>query len=251
MKSEMIRLTLAAVFSLTSLHAADALEQSLGVEKARTDASAKSQEKVDGLDEQRGKLFAAYKEASAKLESARTYNEQLREMIASQQEETLSLNRQLEEIDATSRGVMPMMKEMVDSLEQFVALDLPFLTTERAERIEKIKEKMRSAGVSVSEKYRIILEAYGIENEYGRTIEAYRDKLPDGRVVDFLRIGRIGLYYRTLSGDECGMWDKAGRTWAMLDSGYDAGIKEGIKVAKKQSAPTILELPVPTAKESK
>ena len=61
--------------------------------------------KVDGLDEQRGKLFAAYKEASAKLESARTYNEQLREMIASQQEETLSLNRQLEEIRITSYNV--------------------------------------------------------------------------------------------------------------------------------------------------
>ena len=251
MRDGMMRIGLAAALCLGPVHAADALEQSLSVEKARTDGSAKSQVKVDGLDEKRGKLFAEYKEVSAKLESARIYNDQLKEMIQSQDEEVVSLNRQLEEIDATSRGVMPLMKEMVEALETFITLDLPFLQEERMGRVAKLKEKMRSAGVSVSEKYRIILEAYGIEGEYGRTIESYRSKLPDGRMVDFLRVGRVGLYYRTLSGDECGMWSKETKSWSVLEGGYDYGIKEGIRVAKKQSAPTVLELPVPTPKESK
>ena len=87
------------------------------------------------------------------------------------------------------------MQKMLDTLEQFVALDVPFLLEERSEpRRELLEEMMARADVTLSEKYRRIVEAYQVEMDYGRTIEAYEGKLGDGddaRTVQFLRVGRV------------------------------------------------------------
>ena len=89
------------------------------------------------------------------------------------------MTRQLGEIETTSREVLPMMQKMVATLDQFVKLDVPFLPEERTNRIAALKDMMTRADVSVSEKYRRIVEAYQIEIEYGRTIEAYQGKVGD------------------------------------------------------------------------
>ena len=69
---------------------------------------------------------------------------------------------------------------------------------------------MSRADVTISEKYRRILEAYQVELDYGRTLEAYEGKLgsgDDARTVQFLRVGRVALLYQTLDGKETGYWD--------------------------------------------
>ena len=108
---------------------------------------------------------------------------------------------------------------------------------------------MSRADVSVSEKYRRIVEAYQIEIEYGRTIEAYQGKVGD-KTVDFLRAGRVALLYQTLDGKETGYWDADAKKWVQ-DNDYEDAIEAGLKVAKKQAAPDFIVVPVHAPKEVK
>jgi hypothetical protein len=83
--------------------------------------------------------------------------------------------------------------------------------------------------------------------EYGRTIEAYRGELvvsDEARTVDFLRIGRVGLYYQTLDGNESGRWNNSRGAWELLDSGYRTSVRDGLRIARKQTPPELLTLPV-------
>ena len=103
--------------------------------------------------------------------------------------------------------------------------------------------------VSVAEKFRKVMEAFQIENDYGRTIEAYIDALEiDGatRQVDFLRIGRIALLYQTADGKMSGAWDQRNRRWVPLGNEYKNAIRQGLRIAKKQVAPDLVLLPVGT-----
>jgi hypothetical protein len=140
-----------------------------------------------------------------------------------------------------------MMQKMVTTLAQFVKLDVPFLPEERANRLAQLEDMMTRADVSVSEKYRRIVEAYQIEIEYGRTIEAYQGKVDD-KTVDFLRAGRVALLYQSLDGGETGYWNADARKWKQ-DNDYDDAIKAGLKVAKKQAAPDFISLPVHAPKQ--
>ena len=99
------------------------------------------------------------------------YADQLETQIRSQDEEMKTNDGQLREVETTAREVVPLMQKMLDTLEQFVGLDVPFLLEERTKRMATLKELMTRADVAFSEKYRRILEAYQVEMEYGRTIE--------------------------------------------------------------------------------
>jgi hypothetical protein len=145
------------------------------------------------------------------------------------------------------------MVRMIDGLDQFVALDMPFLPEERRERVENLRDLMSKADVTVSEKFRLLMEAYQIENAYGRSIEAYTGDLElDGtkRTVDFLQVGRVALLYQTSDRSETGFWDRDANTWQQLDDSYRTPVANAIKVARKQKAPDLLQIPVPAAVEA-
>jgi len=91
------------------------------------------------------------------------------------------------------------------------------------------------------------MEAYQVEMEYGRTIEAYRGTLESNgekRTVNFFRLGRVALFYQTLDEQETGRWDKTTNNWAQLSSDYRLPVSKGLRIARKQAAPDLLLLPV-------
>jgi hypothetical protein len=137
---------------------------------------------------------------------------------------------------------------MVDTLDRFVQLDVPFLIEERTARVDNLKRIIDRADVSIAEKYRQILDAYQSELDYGRTVEAYEGKGPDGRTVEFARLGRVTLLYRTLDGSEAGYWDAQQKDW-VRDPSYHDAVEQAIGRAREDGAPELLTVPVPAPQE--
>ncbi len=226
---------------------ADNLDQAIATETTINQAAVKSQKKIDRVSGQTRKALDEFRRVSRETDTLITYNGHLRKMLRSQQEEKESIERQLVEIETTWREIVPLILRMLESIETFVELDFPFLPDERHKRIENLKAMMLRADVTDAEKYRRILEAYQIENDYGQTIEAYPADLKDSgtpRTVNFLRLGRVALYYQTLDGNETGTWNRVEKSWELLPYEYKKPIRNGLRIARKEVAPDLLILPV-------
>jgi hypothetical protein len=213
--------------------------------------AAQSQEEINGIRERTQDAAGRYAQAVADAESLERFNRQLEEQVRSQQEEIDSIESQLVEIETTQREVQPLMEQMVVTLERFIELDVPFLLEERRRRVENLKALMPRADVAISEKYRLILEAYQFELDYGNTVEAYEGRLgtgPDARTVEFVKLGRVSLMYRTIDGSETGYWDADRKEW-VVDASYHDAVEEAIRVARGDGAPDLLTVPVPAPQE--
>lgn len=209
---------------------------------------ADSQEKVTSLAEETEDIINDYEIILRQIENTRSHNRQVRKLIDDQTAEMSSIRTQIVEVKKTSKDILPLMLEMIASLEKFISLDVPFLLKERKTRVAEIKQIMDRAGVSISEKYRRLMEAYQIESDYGRTIGAYQGfQDVDGKKlsVNYLRVGRIALIYQSLNGKKQAYWDKNQKQWVALPSRYSRAVEGGLKIARKQQAPELLIVPVP------
>ncbi len=214
----------------------------------RINAQAKrSQAKIDALTEETRKLLGEYKTVLKEIEGLRVYNRQLEKQISSQEAEMAKLANSIDQVTLIERQITPLMLRMIDGLEQFVELDLPFLQDERAGRIDNLREMMDRADVAVSEKFSQILRAYQIENEYGRTMEAYGDTINVAGVdlkADVLKVGRVALVYQTPDGASTGRWDAKAGQWVELGDEYTTPVRNGIRMARKQLSVEMLTMPV-------
>jgi hypothetical protein len=239
-----------SVVSIHSVYAAQTdtkdLKTALGVQSTIQKADQGSQKAINQLHEQTISLLDRYKRTAQERESLTAYNDQVAKMIVSQEEEIASLHAQIATIDQTGRDIVPFILRMTEALESFVALDTPFLLEERKTRLLELRDMLDRADITVSEKYRRVMETYQIESDYGRTIEAYTSKLGE-RTVDFLRIGRISLMYRSLDRQEVGQWNAQTSQWEVLGDEYQAALDRGLKIARKQAPPELLALPIQAA----
>ena len=210
-------------------------------------AARTSQAKIDALTEETRQLLNEYKTVLKEIEGLRVYNRQLEKQIGSQEREMAQLSDSIDKVTVIERQITPLMLRMIDGLEQFVDLDLPFLLDERHGRIENLRTMMDRADVAVSEKYSQVLRAYQIENEYGRTLSSYGDTINIAgidRKVDVLKVGRIALVYQTPDGEETGMWNQTSGTWEPVDDEYKTPVRNGIRMERKQLTVDMLTLPI-------
>ena len=242
-------LSVVVLFSITDgLFAQQAVERALDAQGASLQTSADVQERIDALDDDTRDLLFEFRSTTSQVEDLNAYNDQLEQLVATQRVEVADYERQFQEIEITKRRILPLIVRMIEVLDEFVSLDIPYLETERGMRIAELKKLMARPEVPTSEKYRRVTEAYQIELEYGHTIEAYEGEMTfnsETRTVAFLRFGRLGLYYMTLDGLEIGYWDNSRDDWVVLDDEFRQSLDRAIRIARKQLPPDLIRLPIP------
>jgi hypothetical protein len=216
-------------------------------EQSQRDAIA-SQRRIDAMAQEAQQLLAQYRTVTREIESKRAYNDHLARMVKAQREQLTALKRQIQDTQQLQHRIIPLLMRMVEVLEEVVKLDIPFLPQERRERVKALRQLIDDPIVSIPDKYQQVMDAFRIEMEYGRNIESYQGEIEqNGRIltVDFLRIGRIALIYRTFDRKQAGYWDHSSNTWVKLPSSYLQSIEQGLRIARKEAPPDFIRVPLP------
>ena len=223
------------------------LDDSLFVQRNSDLGSKDSQAVVSDLSDETQVLLGQYRLVLQQIDRLIAYNDYVERLIVDQEAQITDISKQLDQFALIERGIVPLMLDSIDTLDKFIDLDVPFLLEERKARVARLRTIMNLSDVTVSEKYRQIMDAYQIETTYGRDIEAYTGLLEIGgvsRQVDFLRIGRTSLTYQTPDQEETGFWNKQDKQWEKLPNKYQNYVTQGLRVARKQVTPNLLELPI-------
>lgn len=163
------------------------------------------------------------------------------------------LERTIADFDADLRavadsqsGIVTLLVAMIDALERFVQLDLPFRQAERLRQLEMLRAEIGASDTAIAGKYQAVVAAYQREIDHGMTTEVYRATVATtqgARVADVLRHGRVGLWYLSPDGVYAGRYDKATQTW--IDAGVSpAAVRHAIAIVQGQAAPVPAVLPV-------
>ena len=203
-----------------------------------------SQQRIDSTQTETDKLFTEYKQLLKVNAGLRAYNVQQEKEIERQEEEIAKIQEAIAGIDEVKRQITPLMLDMINDLENFIELDLPFQKEDRIERIATLRDAMEDPNVNDPERFRVILDAYKAEVTYGRTINAYEGELDSGAIVNFVRIGRVGFYYQTKDSKTTAAWNKNSGEWETLDAANATSVRQLIRMANRQVQQDIVVLPI-------
>lgn len=205
-------------------------------------------------------LVQEYRDTLNELQTIREYNTIKSAIVDDQRRYITALTAEAESIEGWKEALPEVVEEMISGLEEFVAQDVPFRASERANRLENLRSSNNGAEDDASDEEKFIakfyktLEAVQIENDYGRSIESYKNMLVRGEEeveVYFLMVGRVALYYQEVESGAVGMWDNASRSWTSdLPTGAGEQIRTAVAVAREEVPPDLLILPLPAPEDS-
>jgi len=248
LKAVALSTVLSASALLGSVAQADTLDSIIKVGQSKTTLAQNSQKRIDKLATETQDLLQEFKRTNKSIEDLRYYNGQLDKQIVNQLVVINELETSIENVTVIERRVQPLIMRMLDGIEQFINLDIPFDLDTRLAELEKVKDNLDRSDVSAAEKFRQVLELYKQEAEYSRGVRAYADTLDVGgqeREVNVLQIGRVALMYQTKDTKMSGAWDSEQNAWVELDTGeYRSGILKAIRIARKEASAEVLSLPV-------
>lgn len=247
MKSSAILGSAAAVLAVLSAPAHAQFRSALDVSEATARDTANAQKQIDQLDDQTASLLNDYRANLKQLEAARRYNASLTRNIEAQERQLVRLREDIENVEGLQRAMQPLMEDMVARFGDLVDADLPFKSAERDERVARLSTVLENPDMSAAQRYRLIIEAYQIEGEYGRTISAYEGTVNvEGQELtgEFLQVGRIALMFKTPDDSTLMIYDPAAGGWTNLNRSYLQDVKYAMRMAKEQTAPDIFFAPV-------
>ena len=248
MKKAAILGSAAAMLAVMGAPAGAQFKPALDTSEQTASDTARSQQRIDQLDDQNAVLLNDYRANLKQLEAARRYNASLNRNIEAQDREISRLREDIENVEGLQRATQPLMEEMVARFSDIVNADIPFLVQERAARAARLQGVLSNPSMSAAQRYRLIVEAYQIEDEYGRTISAYEGTIGEGEGAltgEFLQIGRVALIFKTPDDSVLRVYDATAGDFVNLDKGqYLQDVKFGLRMAKEQTAPDVFFVPV-------
>ena len=226
------------------------VDQVLQAQDRRLDLAQQSQERINTVVEGTRSLEDQYRSINKEIDGLKVYNRLMVAQTGGQQAVLEDISLSMDQVDVINRQIFPLMERMIDGLDQTVQLDIPFLKEERTDRVNSLKDTMERSDVSVAEKFRKVMEAYQIENDYATSVDEYKQTitLGDGSTRDYnmLRIGRIGLYFQSEDTAITGRWDADSEDWIVDDSARNE-VRKGLRMAKQLIAPELILVPVSAA----
>lgn len=223
----------------------------VNAERSRIQQAQAAQDQIDAIFASTQEKFQEWQRLLGEIENYRAYNDGLQARIDDQNRVLNELRDSIDQVTVRERQILPLMTRMINALEQFVALDVPFLLDERTERIERLRRLLTRSDVTTAEQFRNVMEAWQIENDYGRFPESYSDIIEvDGvnREVSILKIGRLALLYLTPDGQQAGIWDQSQRQWVPIDDAYISEIRTGLEVVTA-GVPAMFAIPIAPAED--
>lgn len=226
---------------------AQGVDQVLQAQDRRLAQAQQSQERINQVVEGTRSLEDQYRAINKEIDGLKVYNRLMTAQTSGQEAVLEDIALSMDQVAVINRQIFPLMERMIDALEQSIELDVPFLMDERTERVNELKDIMERSDVSVAEKFRKVMEAYQIENEYGTTVDHYVQtiELSDGSIRDYtvLRLGRIGLYFQSEDSEITGRWSMEENDWVEDNSARNE-IRKAIRMAKDLVAPELILIPV-------
>lgn len=193
------------------------------------------------------KLAAELESLQINVDQLRIIRNQNKDQLAHSQKRLSAKKQQLADILRIEQEMDPFLAQLAKRLAQLPEQDLPFLQTERRDRIAKLSKVLHDPDISVSEQYRKAMEALQIEAEFGVTIETYQETLERDQqkiLVNILRLGRLGLYYVTLDESGCAFFNVADRHWQPLPDQYIYPLQTAVAIASKRRPAEFIDMPL-------
>jgi hypothetical protein len=225
---------------------AQTVDQVLQADQRRLNLAQQSQERINNIVEGTRSLEDQYRAINKEIDGLKVYNRLMRAQVEGQTATLEDIALSMDRVDVINRQIFPLMERMIDGLEQSITLDIPFLMDERTERMANLKDIMQRSDVTVAEKFRKVMEAYQIENDYGTSVDFYTESLTiDGatRSFNMLRVGRIGLYFQSDDTQVTGRWNNETREWE-IDNSARNEVRKGLRMARQLIAPELIIVPV-------
>ena len=124
-----------------------------------------SQQSVDTVVAETRSLIDQYRTVMKEVDGLEVYNTLLDRQVRNQEREMTDISNAIDRVTVIERQIMPLMLRMIDGLDQFVELDIPFLIEERRDRVDFLRNLMERSDVTVAEKFRRVTEAFQIESD--------------------------------------------------------------------------------------
>lgn len=215
--------------------------------KESIDTRRDTQEKEEKWREEKEKMLLRYEELQKENNALAKQKQALLEEVKAAEGRVFAKEKALSDIEEISARIMPFLEEMILDLGNMIQNGLPFLSGERSARLEKLKSIMDDPEVSVSEKFRRVMEAFMVEAEYGMTIETWQETIDvEGKsmLADIFRLGRLALFYQSLNRENCGFFDMGKGRWSPLSGAYNRDIRIAFEIAKKRRPVELITLPL-------